>query len=77
MLDSPRIASEASAVCYFDSAWWCDDDFTRDISRHVDTDTGSDTDISPHIRPQSEVFALDVICKFYQQKFGHIILGKL
>ena len=27
------------------------------------TDTGSDTDISPHISPKTEVFAKEAICK--------------
>ena len=48
-------------------------DFVYDVSRHVGTDTGSDTDISPHISLQIEPFAKEAICRVYQQKFGHIL----
>ena len=34
------------------------------------TDTGYDTDNSPHISLQKEA-----ICRVYQEKFGHIMLG--
>ena len=33
-----------------------DVDAARDLSRHVCTDTDPDTDVSPHVSPQTKVF---------------------
>ena len=68
MSKSPRIdQNSVEGVCdvsHFDS-------FMR--SRHVGINTGSDTGISPQI----DIFNKEVICRVYQQKFGHIILAIL
>ena len=48
---------------------WFDD---IDVSKHVDTDTGSYTEISPQIKGFVKEAKM-----VYQQKFGYIMLGIL
>ena len=61
--------STNSVKCVYDVGHF---DFVT-LMLFMGSDTGSDTDVSPHINPQIDVFTKEAICRVYQQKFGHII----